>query len=77
MKELFKLDKRDIYGLIGWFIISSIISILSLPIMVSREIYQWKHYNLSRFEWEDIIRYSIVIILGSIINYYFILWLIM
>ena len=77
MKELFKLDKRDIYGLIGWFIISSIINILSLPIMVSREIYQWKNYNLSRFEWEDIIRYSIVIILGSIINYYFILWLIM
>ena len=77
MKELFKLDKRDIYGLIGWFIISSIISILSLPIMVSREIYQWKQYNLSRFEWEDIIRYSIVIILGSIINYYFILWQIM
>lgn len=77
MKELFKLDKRDIYGLIGWFIISSIINILSLPIMVSREIYQWKYYNLSRFEWEDIIRYSIVIILGSIINYYFILWLIM
>lgn len=77
MKELFKLDKRDIYGLIGWFIISSIINILSLPIMVSRETYQWKYYNLSRFEWEDIIRYSIVIILGSIINYYFILWLIM
>ena len=77
MKELFKLDKRDIYGLIGWFIISSIINILSLPIMVSREIYQQKHYNLSRFELEDIIRYSIVIILGSIINYYFILWLIM
>lgn len=77
MKELFKLDKRDISGLIGWFIISSIINILSLPIMVSREIYQWKYYNLSRFEWEDIIRYSIVIILGSIINYYFILWLIM
>lgn len=76
MKELFKLDKRDIYGLIGWFIISSIISILSLPIMVSREIYQQKHYNLLRFEWEDIIRYSIVIILGSIINYYLLRWVI-
>ena len=62
MRELFKLDKRDIYGLIGWFIISSIINILSLPIMVSRKIYQWKHYNLSRFELEDIIRDSIVII---------------
>ena len=28
-----------------------------------------KHYHLSRFEWEDVVRYSIVIVLGSIINY--------
>lgn len=76
MKELFKLNKRDIYGLIGWFIISFIINILALPIMIVREIYQWKHYNLSRFEWEDIIRYSLVIILGSIINYYLLQWII-
>lgn len=76
IKVLFKLDKRDTYGLIGWFIVSSIINILSLPIMVSREIYQWKHYNLSRFELEDVIRYSLIIILGSIINYCLLRWII-
>lgn len=35
-----------------------------------REIYQYKHYHLSRFEWEDIVRYSVVIVLGSIINFF-------
>ena len=32
---------------------------------------------IDTIEQEDIIKYSIVIILSSIINYYFILWLIM
>ena len=36
--------------------------------MIGREIYQYRHYHLAKFEWEDIVRYTIVIILGSIIN---------
>lgn len=43
--------------------------LLALPVMVGREIYQYKHYHLAKFEWEDIVRYSVVILLGSIINY--------
>lgn len=66
---IFNINKRDIYGLIGWFIVSIFITILAIPIMIIREVYQWKHYNLSKFEWEDVIRYSIVILLGSVINY--------
>lgn len=67
MKNLFKLNKRDWMGLICWLWISILIGPLALPIMVGREIYQYKYYHLSKFEWEDIIRYSLVIILGSTI----------
>ena len=37
--------------------------------MIIREIYQYKHYHLIKFEWEDVIRYSLVIILGSVIGF--------
>ena len=67
MKDLFKLNKRDWIGLACWLLISMLIGLLALPIMVGREIYQYKHYHLAKFEWEDIIRYSFVIIVGSVI----------
>ena len=70
MKDLFKLNKRDWIGLAFWLIVSILIGLLALPIMVCREIYQYKHYELARFGWEDLVRYSVVIILGSIINYF-------
>lgn len=69
MKNILKLNKRDYIGLACWLIVSILIGLLALPIMIGREIYQYKHYHLSRFEWEDIVRYSVVILLGSIINY--------
>lgn len=69
MKNLFKLNKRDCIGLACWLLVSILIGLLALPIMIGREIYQYKHYHLTKFEWEDIARYSLVIILGSIINY--------
>lgn len=69
MKDLFKLNKRDCIGLACWLLMGILIGLFALLAMVSREIYQYKHYHLSRFEWEDVVRYSLVIILGSIINY--------
>ena len=69
MKYLFKLNMRDWIGLACWLLVSILIGLLALPIMVCREIYQYKHYHLTKFEWEDVVRYSITIILGSIINY--------
>ena len=66
---MLKLNKRDRIGLACWLLISILLGLLALPIMVGREIYQYKHYHLARFEWEDVIRYSIIVILGSIINY--------
>lgn len=69
LKRLFTLNKRDWVGLACWLLVSVLIGLLAFPVMVGREIYQYKHYHLSRFEWEDVVRYSLVIILGSIINY--------
>ena len=69
MKDLFKLNKRDWIGLACCLLVSILVGLLALPIMVVREIYQYKHYHLTKFEWEDVVRYSLIIILGSIINY--------
>lgn len=72
MKDVLKLNKRDWIGIACWLLVSMLIGLLALPIMVGREIYQYKHYHLERFEWEDIVRYSFVIIVGSVIC--FLLW---
>ena len=68
MKNILKLNKRDWIGLACWLLVSILVGLLALPVMVGREIYQYKHYHLARFEWEDIIRYSFVIAIGSIIH---------
>ena len=73
MKNIFKLNKRDWIGLACWLLVSVLIGLLALPVMTGREIYQYKHYHLSQFEWEDVVRYSLIIILGSVVNY-FIFW---
>ena len=70
MKNLFKLNKRDWIGLACWLLVSILIGLLALPIMVGREIYQYKYYHLKKFEWEDVVRYSPVIIIGSVVNYW-------
>ena len=70
MKDLFKLNKRDWIGLVCWFLLSVLIGIISLPLMIWREVYQYYKYQLLRFEWEDVVRYSLVSIIGSIMNYW-------
>ena len=72
LKWLLTFNMRDLHGLIGWFIAGIVIGLFALPIMVGREIYQYKHYKLARFEWEDIIRYSFVIVIGYVVH--FLLW---
>jgi hypothetical protein len=68
LKRLSTFNIRDLQGLIVWLIAGIVIGLFALPILVVREYYQYKHYHLSRFEWEDIIRYSFVIIVGSVIH---------
>ena len=68
MKNVFKLNKRDWIGLACWLLVSILIGLLALTVMIGREIYQYKHYHLAKFEWEDVVRYSLVIIFGSVIG---------
>ena len=69
LKRLFTLNRRDWIGLACWLLVSILVGLLALPVMICREVYQYKHYHLAKFEREDVVRYSLVIILGSIINY--------
>ena len=69
LRNLITLNRRDLIGLACWLLVSIFVGPLAFPVMIGREIYQYRHYNLSRFEWEDIVRYSVVIVLGSIVNY--------
>lgn len=69
-KKLLTFNKRDLIGLVCWLAASILLGSVSLLAMVVREVYQWKRYNLPRFEWEDVIRYIVVIDLGSIIHYW-------
>lgn len=68
LKRLAVFNKRDLHGLIGWFIAGIVIGLFALPIMVCREYYQYKHYKLERFEWEDIVRYSLAIAIGYVVH---------
>lgn len=61
-------NKRDRQGAIGWFIASIFVGALALPVMVLREVYQWKRYKLPGIEWDDICRYGFTIIVGSILH---------
>lgn len=71
LRTLITLNRRDLIGLACWLFVSILLGPLALPVMIGREIYQYRHYHLEKFEWEDIVRYTIVIILGSIINSFF------
>lgn len=68
LKRLFTLNKRDWIGLACWLLLSVLIGIIALPLMIWREVYQYDKYQLPRFEWEDVVRYSLVIIIGSVVN---------
>lgn len=70
LKRLFTLNKRDWIGLACWFLLSVLIGIIALPLMIWREVYQYDKYQLPHFEWEDVVRYSLVIIIGSVVNYW-------
>lgn len=72
-KDLITLNKRDLTGLACWLAVSVLLGSISLLAMVVREVYQWKRYNLPRFEWEDVLRYGVVITIGSIIHYWILL----
>lgn len=61
-------NKRNRQGTIGWFIASIFVGALALPVMVLREVYQWKRYKLPDIEWDDICHYGFTIIVGSMLH---------
>ena len=68
LRNIITINRRDLIGLACWLLVSIFVGLLALPVMIGREIYQYRHYHLEKFEWEDIVRYTLVILLGSIIN---------
>lgn len=62
------INSRDILGLCLWFMVALLIGLVAYTIMIAREIYQFFRYRLERFEWEDVVRYSLVITLGWLVK---------
>lgn len=66
------VNERDICGMVLWLFLSLLASAMCgwkgvlflLVAMIAREIWQYKVYHLSYFEWEDVVRYGIVITIG-------------
>ena len=71
LRNIITINRRDLIGLACWLLVSILLGLLALPVMIGREIYQYRHYHLEKFEWEDIVRYTLVILFGSIINSFF------
>lgn len=69
MSRLFQLNRRDCIGLACWLLATVAIGLWSLPLMVGRELYQWRRYKLHRFEWEDVARYAVVIVVGYVVRF--------
>lgn len=72
---LLSVNERDICGMVLWLFLSLLVSAMCgwkgvlfiLVAMVAREIWQHKVYHLPCFEWEDVVRYSLVILLGRLV----------
>ena len=62
------INSRDILGLCLWFMVALVTGWVAYTIMIAREIYQFFRYRLESFEWEDVVRYSLVITLGWLVK---------
>nr|DAG73087.1 MAG TPA: hypothetical protein [Caudoviricetes sp.] len=65
MKEFWNrlkdFDDKDWLGMLGWLVMALLVKWFALLLMIGREFYLYKRYNLSRFGWENVIRYGIMI----------------
>ena len=72
---LLSVNERDICGMVLWLFMSLLASAMCgwngvlflLVAMVAREVWQYMVYHLLCFEWEDVVRYSLVILLGWLV----------
>lgn len=63
-----RTKKRNLMGIVGWFITSLVINVLAFIPMVLRELKQKKELGLKEVEWDDILRYGITIVVGSCVQ---------
>ena len=71
---LLSINERDVCGMILWLFLSLLVSAICgwngvlflLVMMVAREVWQYKMYHMPCFEWEDVVRYSLVILIGAV-----------
>ena len=73
-ESLLSINERDVCGMILWLFLSLLVSdafgwkgvLFLLVMMVAREVWQYKMYYMPCFEWEDVVRYSLVILIGAV-----------
>lgn len=66
-------SQRNRLGFVCWVVVAAVLGIFAWFLMLIREIYQWKHYNLSAFESDDVLRYTLAVVIGMAIHYAIIL----
>lgn len=72
---LLSVNERDICGMVLFLFLSIFTSAMCgwkgvlflIVMMVAREIWQYKVYHLQCFEWEDVVRYFLIILLGYLV----------
>ena len=73
-ESLLSINERDVCGMILWLFLSLIVSavfgwkgvLFLLVMMVAREVWQYNMYHMLCFEWEGVVRYSLVILIGAV-----------
>lgn len=67
--------KRNLLGFCGWFLVALVINMLAMVPMVAREYEQKKRLGLQEVEWDDVMRYTLAIVLGSGVQGLVLTWL--
>lgn len=65
---IFIVMERNKKGVIGFVLLSLLLGYIVYPFMVYREEYQKEKYPYNEFEWDDIKRYGITIVVGGTLH---------
>lgn len=68
------INKHNIIGVVGWLVLAILLGCFVEFIMIKREEHQSIKYHFD-IEFDDIKRYTIAIIIGSIIHYSILIWI--
>ena len=73
-ESLLSINERDVCGMILWLFLSLIVSavfgwkgvLFLIVMMAASELRQYNMYHMPCFEWEDVVRYPLVILIGAV-----------